>query len=147
MSTLKSTVAYGHQGHADFNKRFEPTAPANDIVNGPWLSNEALARLPAARYDFDRNRDPMIAAQLKEAERTKVERVEGQGDSGATSKRKDKPALDLKPPRTMRNQGRLEGMWLAAERDLAMSKHPKPSSRNEPSRDRIRVNGEPDLSP
>ena len=153
MSVEKDNKHLVPKGQADFNKRFEQTAPANDVVNGPWLSNEAVTGLPKLRQDFDRSRDPSIAAQLDDLNKSETQRREEQSDAGA--KRKDRPKPELKPPRYAKPSmgspspdGRqAEDMWLAAERDIAMSNRPKSLSRKEPKPVRARDNGEPDLSP
>lgn len=43
-------------------------------VFGSWLSFDAQMRLPNVRRAFDQNRDPMIAAQMKDMEKTESER-------------------------------------------------------------------------
>ena len=153
MSVEKENTQFAHQSHADFNRRFEPTSPASDVVNGPWLSNEAVMRLPNLKRDFDRSRDPSIAAQLDDLNKSETQRREEQSDAGA--KRKDRPKPELKPPQyappslgaSLPDQRQAEDMWLTAERDFVMNNRPKSLSRNEPRPVRARDNGEPDLSP
>ena len=48
-------------------------SPANEVY-GDWLSYEAQMALPTVKRDFDMNRDPHIAAQLRDMDKTEAER-------------------------------------------------------------------------
>lgn len=155
MSSEKETILSAHQNHAEFNKRFELTTPANDVVNGPWLSNEALNGLPNVRKAFDRSRDPTIAIQLDDIGKSEAERRDEQSSNRSNLKQWDQPKLELKPPYPARAQYQAQspqntqndGTWLAKERDAVMNNQRSTLSRSEPTHDRSRDNLEPDLSP
>lgn len=100
--------------------------PVDDVVNRPWLSNEAMARLPAVRNDFDRNRDPSIKAQLKDLEKTEVQRRDEQTGRGSHMIKKDQPRNTLKPPRHIADPidaSNFQGRWLKEQRNAAMEKN------------------------
>lgn len=153
MSAEKDNNQFAHPSHADFNKRFEPTAPANDVVNGPWLSNEAVMRLPNLRRDFDRSRDPSIAAQLDDLHKSETERREEQ--SARHPRAKDQPKPELKPPRyappslgaSSPDQRQAEDMWLAAERDFVMGNVPPKPRQAAPQRSRDPTHSSPKQEP
>ncbi len=132
MSAEKDAIAYGHEGHAVFNKRFEPKPLNYDVVSAPWLSNEAMARLPPLRKEFDMNRDPMLADQLKDLELSEADRRRAQTEQSGRSGKKDQPKLELKPPHIqgpkpsgpMPPDTQRDEPWLAAERDFVMANIP-----------------------
>lgn len=78
--------------------------PYANQVNGYWLGEQA-AKL-GLRNQFERNRDPLMARQLDDAQKSEAERrraVANENPLGKKTKRKvDKPAPTLKPPAHMR---------------------------------------------
>lgn len=148
MSAEKDTIAYGHEGHAEFNKRFEPKPLNYDVVTAPWLSSETMARLPPVRREFDLNRDPMLADQLKDLELSEADRRRAQTEQSGRSGKKDQPKLELKPPRTPAPKmsspspvpdliaAQKEEQWLAAERDFVMANIPSARTPSDQEPDR-----------
>ena len=118
-----------HFGHRAFNERFLPqanTASMPDVVSAPWLSNEAIEKLPAVRREFDRNRDPFIAAQSHDLTKSEAERREGQTGRGSKMVKQDRPKANLNPPEQTRkavDNNQFKSRWLAESRDAAMAQH------------------------
>lgn len=106
----------------------------NPHHDGPWMSAEVLARLPALRRQFDLNRDPSIGAQildLEAARRQQQGEIEG---SGSGMVRADKPRPEAKPPPEMRRDTDAEnfsGRWLEQQRDTAMRNARRQRSRGD----------------
>lgn len=129
MADKPKTVAYAHDSHRKFNERFLPQArasPGHDVVSGPWLSNAAVARLPPVRREFDQSRDPFIAKQLRDMEKTEAERREEQAGRGSAMVKQEQPIADLKPPRKIGREAdaqRFRARWLAEQRAAAMDPH------------------------
>ncbi len=129
MTDKPKAVAYAHDSHRKFNERFLPQArasPGRDIVNEPWLSNAAVARLPPVRREFDQSRDTFIAKQLRDMEKTEAERREEQTGRGSSMVEQDRPIASLKPPREIGREAdaqRFRARWLAEQRDAAMEHH------------------------
>lgn len=92
-------------------------------INGPWLSRETLEVLPEVKREFDLNRDPLIARQIRDLELTETERREDQAGGRGASRtiarsRTPKPAPIIPPPaNTQINRVR----WLATQRNTAMA--------------------------
>ncbi|MBI1208202.1 MAG: hypothetical protein GC191_13065 [Azospirillum sp.] len=86
-------------------------------IDGPWLSPPATMRLPALRRSFDLNRDPYVALQLADLEKSEQQRREE--SAGRASN--DKPAPALKPPRHQRGDADRQG-WLTAQRAAAFAR-------------------------
>lgn len=45
-----------------------------EAYDGPWMSPETLGALPQLKREFDQNRDPYIAKQLRDLEKTEAQR-------------------------------------------------------------------------
>lgn len=152
MADPKTNIGYGHEDHEKFNKRFEPGTSSHDVVNAPWLSNEAATGLPQVRREFDRNRDPLIAAQLRDLDKSEAERRGEQDGGGTLKKRQDQPQPELKPQYarvTGANGPHVSGhdsnqSWLKAQREAVMAKVPKPTAKDNSSPERMPVFSGPD---
>ena len=102
-------------------------------VHGGWLKAQAQAALPKIGREFDVNRDPDIAAQRRDLDKTEAQRREEQGgDGGRTQKPNvkpnDKPAPALKPPPHMRGSpgaSNTDGQWLVVQHAQVMANIPK----------------------
>ncbi len=129
MADKPKAIASAHDSHRKFNERFLPEArasPGRDVVSGPWLSNEAVARLPPVRREFDQSRDPFIAKQLRDMEKTEAERREEQTGRGSAMVKQDQPIASLKPPREIGREAdaqKFRARWLAEQRAAAMEHH------------------------
>lgn len=129
MADKSKAVTYAHDSHRKFNERFLPEArasPGRDVVNEPWLSNEAVVRLPPVRREFDQSRDPFIAKQMRDLKRTETERREEQTGRGSAMVKQDQPIASLKPPREIGREAdaqRFRARWLAEQRAVAMEYH------------------------
>ncbi|WP_417518009.1 hypothetical protein [Minwuia sp.] len=90
-------------------------------ILGQWLSTPALSRLPNVRRQFDLNRDPYIARQILDQEKSESQRRSdtARGDQGR-GRPQDKPAPALKPPPKMRGREEPQG-WLTAQRDAVFA--------------------------
>jgi len=68
---------------------------------GPWLSAETLNRLPQPRRQFDLNRDPYIARQLRDQDRSEAERRRAQetGTQSGGRTESDWAEAGKRPPR------------------------------------------------
>ncbi|MBR9826666.1 MAG: hypothetical protein GYB36_12845 [Alphaproteobacteria bacterium] len=108
----KPDIRYSDLSHEALNETRKLT-PTPAPFDGPWIKPETLARLPNMARDFQMNRDPLIAKQVRD--------LEGERDGGGSSATKnDRPRPELKPPPHMR------GPWLSAQRDVAMQLAPTP---------------------
>ncbi|MGP1275211.1 MAG: hypothetical protein ACQRW7_07315 [Caulobacterales bacterium] len=95
--------------------------PTPTAFNGPWMKAETLARLPDLARDFEMNRDPFVAAQVRDLQLSETERREGGGD-GARMVRNDKPHPVPKPPPEIArpvDTTSFNGRWLAAQYEVA----------------------------
>lgn len=132
------------------NNRFTTKAPplpkaktsmpiVDDVLNRPWLSNEAVARLPPIRNDFERNRDPSIKAQLNDLEKTEAQRRDEQTGRGSHMIRSDQPRNTLKPPRHIAapiDASNFQGQWLKEQRNAAMERNARiPQQQSKPQPD------------
>ena len=104
-------------------------------ILGHWLTDQAVNRLPNLRRQFDLNRDPSIARQLLDQEKTEGQR-RGESAQGGhrPPRRQDKPEPALKPPHAMRGREEPEG-WLTAQRDavFAAAYDAEAAQRDEPT--------------
>lgn len=57
---------------------------------------------PDLGASFDRNRDPLVAAQLDDADKTEAARREEQSSRGSDMVEKDQPVLRMKPSPELR---------------------------------------------
>ncbi len=100
------------------------------MIEGGWLQMQAREALPDLYSDFDRNRDPSIAAQRDDLKKTEAQRREESGDGGRVQKTRhkhtDKPAPANKPPPHMRGAVR-EGQWLGQQQGAAMQSAARPT--------------------
>lgn len=130
-------IAYADDSHRAFNEqraeRSQERKPRVQIA-GPWLSNEALSRLPQSRRDFDLSRDPHIRRQIQDlASVTAARREDGSGQGSGMVKR-DKPHAALHPSEDLRrpvDRAAFRANWLAEQRDAAMANAAKPGSRQQ----------------
>lgn len=98
-------------------------------MTGGWLSPQAQAALPSVHRAFDINRDPFIAAQLADLDKTEAQRREETGRQeqtgrGSSMVGQDKPRLELNPPPEMRRRvhaGSFNQRWLAEQHKAAMA--------------------------
>ena len=82
---------------------------------GPWLSYDDV---PPLRRQFDLNRDPLIAKQMLDLEKTEAKRREEQA---GRSKAQDKPKTELKPKFQRGGNLTHQQSWLKAERDAVLA--------------------------
>lgn len=116
---------------------------ARDIM-GPWLSRESMESVPDVRRNFDLNRDPYIARQLRDLDLPESKRREDQASGAQSGGQKEKrkrsasqPALTIPPPA---NTQRPKHGWLAAQRQAVMAAPAAPgqvSERGQHQRNRI----------
>lgn len=100
--------------------------------DGPWMSAEVLARLPALRREFDLSRDPSIGSQILDLEAARRRQQEEGGGGGSKMVRADRPRPEAKPPPEMRREvdaAGFSGRWLAQQRDAAMRSANRTQSR------------------
>lgn len=114
-----------------------------DKVNGYWLGEQAAAL--GLRMQFERNRDPLMARQLDDAQKSEAERrraVANENPPSQQNKRNvDKPTRTLKPPAHMRGgqshapvpspDGSTDNS-LKAQRDVVFASAAKASARSSP---------------
>lgn len=120
-------LAYGHESHRALNEHLTTRSAARSVsgrVAGPWLSNEALARLPQARREFDLNRDPYGRAQVLDMEgRGPKQRDQSGRGSGMVGR--DKPQPVFRPPKEISrpvDRGAFRSNWLAEQREAAWAR-------------------------
>jgi hypothetical protein len=123
----KPDIRHSEPTHADFNARFEPPGQTG-AYDGPWLKTDTLASLPNMSRDFQMNRDPLIAKQMRD-----VETGGDRSGRGSSASRNDKPKPELKPPLHMRagvREPSVQRGWLEAQRETVMKAavrpHPPP---------------------
>ena len=101
------------------------------LIEGLWLQRQAGQALPEIYGNFEFARDPAIAAQRRDLQKTEAQRREENGDSGRAHTRKpvktDKPTPALKPPPHMRGGAGGE-QWLTRQHSAAMAKGTVPTS-------------------
>ena len=129
MMKQQTTTAYQPEGQRLFNERLaarsKPT-PAPDVVSGPWLSNDAVSQLPPVRQQFDHSRDPSIAMQMRDLNKTEAKRRDEQSGRGSKMIKRDQPKLTLNPPRQIRtsvDSNQFQNSWLKEQRAAAMDQH------------------------
>lgn len=116
---------------SEANSKGRGTSAAQQTM-GPWLSREALDGLPLVKRDFDRNRDPLIRAQMQDLEKEAAQETE----DARAPRRLDKPKPALRPKGALRRAAdravQVDG-WLARQREAAMAKaqDQKPFGRDE----------------
>lgn len=111
-------------------------------IKGPWLNTEVLNRTPQVHRAFDESRDPMIARQMRDLEKTESQR-RGESDGPVRqaekpAARQDKPELALKPPPHMRGRADHEG-WLTAQRNDAFKRAEARDAGREPAPEQDRA--------
>ena len=84
---------HSHPSHREYNERLTAYSrtPANDLP-------AFFLKAPNVHREFDLNRDPYIAKQLEDLDKTEKQRRDEQGDQGSKMVREDKPAPHHKPP-------------------------------------------------
>jgi len=104
-------IAYAHESHREFNKRFDPPVPESDVkIDGPWMKPETLQNLPHLREDFDQSRKSHTDRPARPAETKQT--------TGKT--KQDKPEPALKPPRPARGRADADGS-LKSQLDAALA--------------------------
>lgn len=117
-------------GQIAFNKaileRDNPTR-ASDVVERPWMSNEAVLSLPAMRNDFDQNRTSEWIVRDQDEGKTEAQRRESQIAYAKSMADQDQPTIVLTPPPEIREpvdrstfDEKWNKNWLSAQRDAAM---------------------------
>ncbi len=95
-------------------------------AQGDWLSAQAERDLPYLRRSFDMNRDPYIAAQLRDMEKSESQRREEQ-TGGSSMVQADKLSFVLKPPKHIRkasDRASFSKKWNAEQRaSSSLNKH------------------------
>ncbi|MEM9128182.1 MAG: hypothetical protein AAGA97_00415 [Pseudomonadota bacterium] len=89
----------------------------------PWPTGEVLQNLPRVRWDFGRSRDPLIAKQMDDLNKTETERREEETRRQARMVVRDKPQHNLRPPKSMArgsDRRKFASQWLREQRDAAM---------------------------
>lgn len=120
-------------GQIAFNKaileRDNPT-PASDVVEGPWMSNEAVMSLPAMRDDFDENRSSAWIVQDQDEGKTEAQRRKSQIAYAKSMADQGQPTIVLTPPPEIRDpvdratfDEKWNQNWLSAQRDAAMEQN------------------------
>lgn len=96
--------------------------PTPSPFNGPWMKADLLARIPNLARAFQMSRDPHIAAQVRDLDKTERERREESDGKGARMVKQDKPHPAPKPsPELARkvDAASFNGRWLAAQYEAA----------------------------
>lgn len=107
------------------------------LLDGPWLSNEALSRLPNVGRDFDLSRDPLVRRQLLDLNRSEAQRHgDGTGRSSTMIER-DQPRPAARPPEEISrpaDRAAFSSRWLVEQRDatLANTAPRQPASNDAP---------------
>ncbi|MGJ8530565.1 MAG: hypothetical protein ACSHYC_00175 [Alphaproteobacteria bacterium] len=120
-------------GQIAFNKAMierDNPKPTFDVVDGPWMSNEAVLSLPAIRNDFDQNRSPERVAHMQDEDKTEAQRREAQIAYAKSMADQDQPTIALTPPPEIRDpvdratfNEKWNQNWLSAQRDAAMAQN------------------------
>ena len=101
------------------------SAKRNDaLISGPWLSAAARAALPTVRREFDLNRDPLIASQVLDLDKSEAQRREETGGRGSRMVQRDKPDPAAVPPEDMRHdtdRAAFRSRWLVEQRDAVLA--------------------------
>lgn len=103
-------------------------------ILGYWQKPETVNRMPDLRRDFDQNRDPMIASQLQDNDKTEAQRRREQTRHAEPQASNNKPGRDSKmvqqdhphpaphptgPIADAVDQTAFRDRWLAEQRDAA----------------------------
>lgn len=150
MAKPEQTASYAHNGHRLFNEKLAQQAqpsPARDVVKGPWLSNDAMARLPGVRREFEKSRDPHIAHQRRDMDKTETQRREEQTGCGSSMVKRDQPKAILRPPKDIRIQSdaqQFRSRWLAEKRNAAMAQQSPQATVEVPQREMVNKNIAPE---
>lgn len=125
-------IAQPHDNRRNNNPDLRPKPPE---LREQWLSNDALQSLPTVRRDFDMNRDPMIAAQLQDNNKTEAQRRREQAEQRIRNQSKDNPGRNARmveedhphpaphptgPIADAVDNVAFRDRWLAEQRDAAM---------------------------
>ncbi|MCI4663147.1 MAG: hypothetical protein MRY74_00355 [Neomegalonema sp.] len=130
--TDRSWIAYGDKSHEDFNRRLAERGKGGDApwIERPWAP-PGLGHRP--KPDFRANGDPFVIQENAGAARE----AEGDGQS-KTAPPLDIPKPVLRPKGPMRSAAERAVMserWLAAQREVALSKAPAPQKQQGPSQE------------
>jgi len=129
MAGTENILACQSEGQRTSNERLKSqihNPNDHDVVNSPWLPNKAINRLPPVRQEFDMNRDPYIAKQLRDQDKTETQRRDDQAGRGSTMIQQDQPKPVLKPHNGMSqsiDNQQFNNRWLAEQRNSAMKQH------------------------
>lgn len=127
MANSNPDLRYSAPGHREFNKRLlrqTNSSSMPDVVSGPWMSNEAVTRLPPVRNDFEQSRDPYRGRQLRDVQKTEAQKRGEQGGRSSTMIQREQPKAVLKPPEKIRaaiDNQQFSNRWLLEQRDAAMA--------------------------
>ena len=135
----KSGIAYAQESHRAFNERLERVnAPKPRNIAGPWLSNEAVTKLPRLRRDFE---GPQSSTY-----QTGRDRSEGQTARGSVMVKQDRPHPAPRPAGPLGeavDRQAFKERWLVEQRDAALAQAAARQRISEPARDISRVSQEP----
>jgi hypothetical protein len=126
MAITQKSIAFQPKGQRLFNERLKPkTHNPNgfDVVNSPWLSNEAVNRLPPVQRDFEQSRDPKA---IRPSPASGTQQWGEQAGRGSAMIKQDQPKPVLKPHNGMAqniDNKQFNSRWLAEQRASAMQKH------------------------
>lgn len=120
-------------GQIAFNKAIvdrDNPKPTFDVLDGPWISNEAVMSLPPIRNDFDQNHSSKQVVQMLDDGKTEAQRREAQIAYAKSMADQDQPIIALTPPPDIRDpvdraafNEKWNQNWLSAQRDAAMAEN------------------------
>ena len=111
---------------------------SGDKFTGPWIP---AGQIPDVLREFNLNRDPYIARQIRAQELSEAERREQQGRA-SNMVEKDKPEFNLTPPASIRKpveRRQFNFNWLREKRDAAFEQAAKQQSSPEHSREHTKL--------
>ena len=135
----KPDIRYAHPSHEEFNRRLEQeqNPQPKSSIDQKWLPPARNSPLPNLRDQFERNRDPYIAMQLDDLNKTEAQRREEQTGRGSNMINKDQPAPALKPSPEWREpveRAQFNRDWLKEQRDAVMRQAAKDQPSSGPDR-------------
>lgn len=107
-------------------------------IKGPWLNTEVLSRVPKAHREFDLNRDPYIARQILDLQKTEKQRREESEGRGSNMVKRERPALKPAPGNDLRksvDRAAFGDRWLAERRDAVLAQAAAKDARKEAARE------------
>ena len=130
---------HDHEGHLAHDKRMkQAAAPMPRDLTGPWLSNEAVMRLPRLRRDFEDRQSPVI--------QNSHDGPGAQTARGSAMVRQDNPHPAPHPTGPLGeavDRQALKDRWLVEQRDAALAQATEHHRIPEPARDLSRASQEP----